>query len=81
MHITRENIMVAKDSGAEPIVPLGVLTGVMECEISWRHQEMIAAHPQRGKLKVEIRGGCPEVEKDEALRLIEKKSRRRKERD
>jgi len=71
LHITKEEVMVSRDMDIEPIVPLGLLIDLLGCEATWKDKEMMVWHPSRGRLRVEIRGGCPEVEKEEALRLIQ----------
>ena len=57
--------------GAEPIVPMGLLTKVLNCKISWDGEALQVLHPTMGLLDVVIKEGCPMVSQDLALRLIE----------
>lgn len=78
LNVTKEGIMVSKDMDIEPIVPLGLLVGLLGCEATWKDEEMVVWHPVRGRLRVEVRGGCPEVEKEEALKLIQEIEEKKK---
>eukprot|EP00438_Fugacium_kawagutii_P033584 Skav205234 [mRNA] locus=scaffold1794:149103:155795:- [translate_table: standard] len=78
LNINKQGVMVSKDPDIEPIVPLGMLISLLGCEVSWKEEEMVVWHPVRGRLEVQVRGGCPEVEKDEALRLIEEIEEKKK---
>ena len=62
--------MLAPSSSVEPIVPLGLLTQVIGCQVSWDQDGMRLQHPQRGDLKVFMRDGCPHLSRAEALTLI-----------
>ena len=57
--------------GAEPIVPMGLLTRVLNCKINWDGEALQVLHPTMGLLDVVIKEGCPMVSQDLALRLIE----------
>ena len=57
--------------GAEPIVPMGLLTKVLNCKITWDGEALQVLHPTIGLLDVVIKEGCPMVSQDLALKLIE----------
>ena len=57
--------------GTEPIVPMGKLTTVLDCTVTWTPEGMVINHPQWGKLDIDLVDGCPMVAQDVALKLIE----------
>lgn len=63
--------MVVDQGSTQPIVPLGRLIDVLGCKVEWKDTKMTLYHPRRGLLRVENRGGCPHVTREEALRLIQ----------
>ena len=62
--------MISPSAVIEPIIPMGMLSQKLNCRISWDRGNMVVNHPQRGNLKVMMKGGCPHVTRDEALALI-----------
>ena len=69
MALTPTGVIVG-EIGAEPIVPMGLLTTVVGCNISWTSQGLRVEHPQWGELPVKVEDGCPVVPHEIALRLI-----------
>ena len=57
--------------GTEPIVPMGKLTSVLDCSVSWSPEGMVVTHPRWGQLDIDLVDGCPMIAQDLALRLIE----------
>ena len=57
--------------GTEPIVPMGKLTSVLDCSVTWSPDGMEVHHPQWGKLDIDLVDGCPMVSQEMALTLIE----------
>ena len=62
--------MIGLDSQVEPIVPMGLITEVLGCEVTWKGKEVKVRHPRRGDLKVTQVNGCPQIPRQEALELI-----------
>ena len=71
LHVTKEGIMVAKNPGTEPIVPMGMVVDLLSCRVAWDEDEVCVMHLRKGKLEVVLKGGCPEISKEDALMLIE----------
>ena len=69
--MTDQGTMVAPSSDVEPIIPMGVLTSSLGCEVKWIEDRIEVKHPQRGVLKVTCKDGCPMISKSLALQLIE----------
>ena len=63
--------VIIGDEGTEPIVPMGLLTTVLGCEISRRTQGLEVLHPQWGRLEVTVEDGCPVVLQEVAMKLIQ----------
>ena len=59
------------DETAEPIVPMGMLASVLECQVCWTSGGMLLKHPQRGVIPVMVEDGCPMVPRAVALQLIQ----------
>ena len=70
MSLTPTGVIVG-DEGTEPIVPMGLLTTVLGCEVSWKPEGLHVWHPTMGKLEVKVEDGCPMVTQNVALQLIE----------
>lgn len=76
--------MVTKRNDVEPIIPMGLMAELLQCELSWKGSEVEIVHPKRGRLEVKNEGGCPQVSKKLALSLIdeiEEKNRGSEKRD
>ena len=69
MPMTKSGVMISTDLEIEPIIPMGWLA--KKCSITWRGEQMIVKHPVKGRIPVEVHGGCPHIEKELALQLIE----------
>lgn len=70
MHLTPTGVIVG-DHGTEPIVPMGMLTGVLQCTVTWDAEGLKVSHPTMGMLDVKVDNGCPMVTQSTALSLIE----------
>ena len=70
MALTPTGVIVGEE-GTEPIVPMGLLTAVLGCEISWKPEGLQVVHPVLGKLEVVVQAGCPMVSQTTAMKLIE----------
>ena len=62
-------VMVTPQMQVEPIVPMGRLMQ-MGCKMTWDAEEMTLHHPWRGRIKVKVIAGCPQVSRQLALELI-----------
>ena len=61
----------AKAAGVQPIVPLGALMTDLGCSLRWTKHSLKLVHPRHGRLKVALKGRCPELAVTDALRLIQ----------
>ena len=62
--------MISPSPAIEPIIPMGLLSQKLNCDISWKQGSMQIHHPLRGEIKVMMKGSCPHVARSEALTLI-----------
>ena len=62
--------MISPSPAIEPIIPMGLLSQELNCDISWKQGSMEIRHPLRGEIKVMMKGSCPHVSRSEALTLI-----------
>ena len=69
--ITRGGTLVSPDLDIEPIVPMGLLIGVLGCKATWEEGGITVIHPKIGKLPINQSEGCPQVSRQLALQLIE----------
>ena len=69
--MTSSGVMIGLDDDVEPIVPMGLLTGKLGCEITWRGTEVQLSHPKKGNIKVHHINGCPQISRRDALDLIQ----------
>ena len=69
--ITRGGTLVSPDLDIEPIVPMGLLIGVLGCKATWEEGGITVIHPKIGKLPIKQSEGCPQVSRQLALQLIE----------
>ena len=69
--MTKEGTMVTTSTQVEPIVPMGLLTAKLGCEVSWGGDRVMVRHPVRGELEVDCIDGCPMIKRSLALELIE----------
>ena len=63
--------MLSTEEDVEPILPMGMLTDVLGCEVSWTREGIEVRHPNHGMLPVKEVDGCPQLPRPLALRLIE----------
>lgn len=69
--MTKEGTMVTSSKDIEPIVPMGLLTSKLKCEVTWTDNHIKINHPRCGELKVICVDGCPMIKRARALELIE----------
>lgn len=77
LHMTSSGTMLSNHQDVEPIVPMGLLTTVLDCNVTWEGQNVQVEHPKRGRLKVTFSNGCPTVSRKLALELIEEIEKKR----
>ena len=70
MLINRRGVMISTNLNIEPIVPMGWLTS-HGCEVIWSDGVVTVKHPLRGEIKVRVEMGCPQIERNLALELIQ----------
>ena len=72
LHMTGGGTMIHSNPATEPIVPLGKLVGRVGCRLGWDEDGILVVyHPEKGRLPVGDKGGCPHVPRALALELIE----------
>ena len=69
MHLSPQGILIG-DKDTEPIIPMGLLTKCLACDIQWTSEGLNVLHPDLGQLDVIIDHGCPMLERNQALLLI-----------
>ena len=62
--------MVSEEEDIEPILPMGMLTEVLGCEVTWSRGSIQVVHPEHGELPVEEVDGCPQMPRKLALQMI-----------
>ena len=70
MKMSPGGVIVGKE-GTEPSVPMGQLVRELGCTVQWLDTHVVISHPIRGQLPTQICGGCPMVEKQVALDLVQ----------
>ena len=70
MRLTPTGVIIG-GPGTEPIVPMGLLTSLLGCQVSWTQDGLQVRHPKNGLLDVTIEDGCPMIPKGVALELID----------
>ena len=63
--------MLSSEEDVERILPMGMLTDVLGCEVIWSREGIEVRHPDHGLLPVKEVDGCPQLPRPLALRLIE----------
>ena len=63
--------LVAEDERIQPIIPMGMLTKDLSCQVKWSGKTCAVVHPGRGRLPVVMSQGCPELPRELALSLIQ----------
>eukprot|EP00439_Symbiodinium_sp_Y106_P005521 s9192_g1.t1 len=74
-HQTPGGSLVAPCNGeggtAQTILPLGLLVHQLGCSLRWsRRDGLQLVHPRLGRLKTSLKGGCPQLNKSQALQLV-----------
>ena len=69
--INNKGTMIAPTSEVEPIIPMGIITSRLGCEVRWIGEEIQVIHPTRGSLEVWCEEGCPTISQSLALELID----------
>ncbi len=59
LHITPSETMLSNLQEVEPIVPIGLMTTVLTCNVKWEGPKVEVEHSTRGSLKVVFSNGCP----------------------
>eukprot|EP00435_Cladocopium_sp_Y103_P038530 s827_g10.t1 len=62
---------IVGEPGTEAIVPLGLLTSLLHCRLTWTPGGVRLVHPIKGDIEVSVKEGCPMIESKQALQLIE----------
>ena len=70
LYMTPTGVMVTAVENVEPIVPMGLLTTLLNCSIKWKGENIIVDRPKKGRLTVEYKDGCPMVPREAAMDLI-----------
>ena len=70
MLMTQAGVMVSLQMDIEPILPISWLDS-LGFEILWKNGEVKVKHPDRESVKVDVRSGCPQIDYDVALKLID----------
>ena len=71
LRITSLGTLLSQDPCQQPILPLGVAIEHLGLRVSWIGEICTVVHPRRGRLKVSLRRGCPEVSRALCLELIQ----------
>eukprot|EP00434_Breviolum_minutum_P029251 symbB.v1.2.025873.t1/scaffold2543.1/size76562/5 len=70
LQMTPGQTMLSDCLEVEPIVPMTLLTTVLNCNVKWEGHQVQVEHPVRGSLKVAFSNGCPTGSRKLALDLI-----------
>ncbi|OLP94794.1 hypothetical protein AK812_SmicGene23144 [Symbiodinium microadriaticum] len=66
--------LVAPSTGegtTQTILPLGCLVDQLDCSVRWSKKGgMHLTHPRLGRLKTSLKGGCPQLNREQAMCLI-----------
>ena len=71
MKISPGGVMISSDPAVEPIAPMGLLVSKLDCKISWEGPYLRLLHPRMGGVQVRCEGGCPQISRTLALKLIQ----------
>ena len=71
MKISPGGVMISPNPATEPIVPMGLLITKLNCKIKWEGPQLRLVHPKEGEIPVQCEGGCPQVTRSMALKLIQ----------
>ena len=70
MCITKGGTLVTPEE-VDPLVPIGKASALVGLRVQWRGGKCTASHPVLGELRVRDLNGCPCLEKDVALQIID----------
>lgn len=70
MKMSSGGVLVGVES-VEPIIPLGRLIEKLGCTMQWTEGHLVLVHPAHGQIQVDLKDGCPMVEKRIAMKLID----------
>lgn len=71
MRMSTGGVLVSEEMDVEPILPMGALVERLQCSLQWTSDHLVIHHPVRGEIPVQLCGGCPMIDRQMALRLIE----------
>ena len=71
LRINRKGTLVTLNKDTQPILPLGVAIRVLGMSVLWREDRCDVVHPVRGRIRVILDKGCPEVPRAVCLALID----------
>eukprot|EP00435_Cladocopium_sp_Y103_P043923 s3094_g12.t1 len=63
--------VIAGDVGAEPIIPTGLVTTALGCQLTWNLDGLQLVHPIHGIMNFEMVDGCPLMSGEDTLKLIQ----------
>ena len=70
MRLTDGGTLVTRDA-VDPLAPIGKASSTIGLRVQWRDGKCTAVHPVMGPLRVQSVNGCPCIEEQVALQLIE----------
>ena len=70
LRITKGGTLVTMARDTQPILPLGVPVRLLGMSVVWRENHCDIIHPKRGRIKVMLHRGCPEVPRALCVSLI-----------
>ena len=70
LKVNKLGTLLTLDPNQQPILPLGLAVEQLGLRVNWVGDLCRIVHPRRGRLKVHLRDGCPEIAYDLCLELI-----------
>ena len=70
LRINAAGTLISPNPDIQPIMPMGLLTTELKCDIRWDESECVVNHPRLGPLEVTMVKNCPEVDDKVCLELI-----------
>ena len=70
LRINKGGTLLSLDRETQPILPLGVAVRLLGMSVVWRENHCDIVHPIRGRIKVFLQRGCPEVPRALCIALI-----------
>ena len=71
IRMTEGETLVHNSENVEPIVPTGRLVRDLGCRIEWVGEHCTLEHPVKGNIELRVEAGCPHIDHDIALDLLE----------